>query len=336
MRLLVTGGAGFIGSNFVRHMLKRGDCHLRVFDALTYAGSLDNLADVSDRPTFEFVNGDVCDMEAVREATEGIEVVVHFAAESHNDRSIHGPGGAVKTNINGTFNMLDAAREAKIGRFVYISTDEVYGEAVDRPMRESDPLRPRGPYSASKAGADLMCYAFFVTYGLPVIVHRATNNYGPYQYPEKLVPLFVYRALRDETLPVYGDGMQVRDWLHVADNCRAIELLIEKGEPGEAYNVAGGNERPNMDVIRLLLDELGKPEDLIRHVIDRPGHDVRYSLSDSKIELLGWSPEIEWEHGMRATFRWYAEHRDWLDAAVRRGEEFLEQWYADRGWSGGG
>jgi dTDP-glucose 4,6-dehydratase len=197
-------------------------------------------------------------------------------------------------------------------------------------MRESDAFRPRGPYSASKAGADLLCYAYHVTYGLPVVIHRATNNYGPYQFPEKLVPLFAYRALRDEPLPVYGDGRQVRDWLHVDDNCRALELLLERGVPGEAYNVPGGNERENLEVIRVLLDELGKPASLIRHVEDRPGHDVRYSLEGGKIAALGWRPEVEWEAGLRAAVRWFAEHREWLEASVARGKAFLDQWYARR------
>jgi len=332
LRLLVTGGAGFIGSNFVRHMLRRGDCRARVLDALTYAGNLDNVADVSSDPGFEFVRGDVCDPEAVRQAIRDTDVVVHFAAETHNDRSIHGPGGAAATNVMGTLNLLEAAREADLDRFIFISTDEVYGEALGPPKTETDRLQPRGPYSASKAGADLMCQAYHVTYGLPVIIHRATNNYGPYQYPEKLIPLFCYRALRGESLPVYGDGMQVRDWLHVGDNCRAIELLIERGEPGEIYNVPGDNERPNLDVIRLMLDELGKPESLISFVEDRPGHDVRYSLNGGKIELLGWDADVEWEDGMRRTVRWYAEHREWLEASVKRGEDFLKQWYAKRGW----
>jgi len=332
VKLLVTGGAGFIGCNFVRHLLRRDDCTVRVLDALTYAGSLDNLADVADDPRFEFLQGDVCDPQVVREALRGVEVVVHFAAESHNDRSIHGPGGAVMTNVIGTQNLLDASRDVGLQRFVFISTDEVYGEALARPKTESERLQPRGPYSASKAGADLMCHAYFVTYALPVVIHRATNNYGPYQYPEKLIPLFCYRALRDESLPVYGDGKQVRDWLHVSDNCRAIELLIERGVPGEAYNVPGHNERPNLEVIRLLLDELGKPESLIDFVEDRPGHDVRYSLDGAKIAQLGWRAEVGWEAGMRSTFRWFAKHQDWLEASVKRGEDFLKQWYANRGW----
>jgi len=333
VRLLVTGGAGFIGCNFVAHMLRREDCSVRVLDALTYAGNRENLTEVSADSRFEFLQGDVCDREAVEQALAGIDVVVHFAAESHNDRSIHGPGGAVTTNVMGTLTLLDASREADLERFIFISTDEVYGEALDQPKTENDPLQPRGPYSASKAGADLMCRAYFVTYGLPVIIHRATNNYGPYQYPEKLIPLFCYRALRDESLPVYGDGMQVRDWLHVSDNCRAIGLLVEHGVPGEAYNVPGDNERPNMDVIRLMLDELGKPESLIDFVEDRPGHDVRYSLGGTKIAELGWRAEVPWETGMRSTFRWFAEHRDWLEASVGRGEDFLKQWYAKRGWN---
>jgi len=330
MNLLVTGGAGFIGCNFVRHVLRRADCRIRVLDALTYAGSLDNLADVTGLPSFEFVRGDVCDREAVEAAMAGIDTVVHFAAESHNDRSIHGPSGAVTTNVMGTLTVLDAARAVGVARLVHISTDEVYGEARAAPMTESDAFKPRGPYSAGKAAADLLCYAYFVTYGVPVIVHRATNNYGPYQYPEKLIPLFVYRALRDEPLPVYGEGTQVRDWLHVSDNCRAIDLLLDQGLPGEAYNVPGGNERPNLQVIELILDELGKPTSLIRHVEDRPGHDVRYSLDGSKIAALGWQPEVEWERGIRATVRWFAEHRNWLEASIQRGKEFLDQWYSGR------
>jgi len=330
MNLLVTGGAGFIGCNFVRHMIRRADCRVRVLDALTYAGSLENLADVTGLPSVEFVLGDVCNHRAVEAAMTGIDTVAHFAAESHNDRSIHGPGGAVTTNVMGTLTVLEAARAAGVARLVHISTDEVYGEARGAPMIESEAFKPRGPYSAGKAGADLLCYAYFVTYGLPVVVHRATNNYGPYQYPEKLIPLFVYRALRDEPLPVYGDGRQVRDWLHVSDNCRAIELLLDRGLSGEAYNVPGGNERPNLQVIELILDELRKPTSLIRHVEDRPGHDVRYSLDGSKIAALGWQPEVEWEQGLRATVRWFADHREWLEASVRRGKEFLDQWYAGR------
>jgi len=333
MKLLVTGGAGFIGCHFVRHMLQRGDCAVRVLDALTYAGSLENLADVAEHPAYEFIQGNVCDCETVVRATEGVEAVVHFAAESHVDRSIHGPSGAVYTNVMGTLQVLEAARDAEVERVVIISTDEVYGEARGAAMTETSPLNPRNPYAAAKTGADRLGYAYFVTYGLPAIIHRATNNYGPYQFPEKLVPLFVYRALRDQPLPVYGDGLQVRDWLQVSDNCRAIELLLTAGEPGEAYNVPGGNERPNLEVIRLLLDELGKPESLIAYVADRPGHDVRYALDGAKIATLGWQPQVEWEPGMRATVRWFAEHPEWLERSVQRGAAFLGQWYARRAWS---
>jgi len=332
MKLLVTGGAGFIGCNFVRHMLGRGHCAVRVLDVLTYAGSRSNLEDVAEHPAFEFIEGDVCDRETVERATAGVEAVVHFAAESHVDRSIHGPGGAVYTNVMGTLQVLEAARHAALPRVIVISTDEVYGDAPDAAMTEASPLNPRNPYSAAKAGADRLAYAYFVTYGLPVIIHRATNNYGPYQFPEKLVPLFVYRALRGEPLPVYGDGQQVRDWLHVSDNCRAVELLLTAGQPGEAYNVPGGNERPNLAVIRLLLDELGQPESLIQHVEDRPGHDVRYSLDGAKIAALGWQPQVPWEPGLRATVRWFAEHSEWLEQSVQRGAEFLGQWYARRAW----
>ena len=332
MRILVTGGLGFIGSNFVRHMLRNRDCSIRAFDAMTYAGNIENLSDVSDYRGLEIVVGNICDQDAINAATEGCDVVVHFAAESHVDRSIHDPGVAIETNVTGTFCTLQAARRSAVDRFILISTDEVYGEAHDTSFAEGDPLTPRNPYSASKAAADRLGHAYFTTYDLPVIVHRAANNYGPYQFPEKLIPLFCYRALRDETLPVYGDGMQVRDWLHVEDNCRAIELLIEKGVPGEAYNVPGGNERPTMDVVRLLLDELGKPESLIRHVIDRPGHDFRYSINGAKLRALGWSPDVAWEAGMRATIRWFAEHPKWLASSMVRGEVFLSEWHQKRGW----
>lgn len=331
MRVLVTGGAGFIGCNFVRHALaERRNLRVRVFDKLTYAGSLDNLAGVLEDPRCEFLQGDICDAEALAHATDGVDAIVHLAAESHVDRSIISAEAAVQTNFVGSFRVFEAARAAGVTRVLHVSTDEVYGAALGEPFTEHDPLNPRNPYSATKAGADRLAYSYFVTHELPVVIARPSNNYGPWQYPEKLIPFFVWRALHDEHLPVYGDGMQVRDWLHVADHCRALLLLLESGAPGEAYNVHGGNERPNLETIRLILDELGKPESLIRHVEDRPGHDVRYSMDATKIRALGWEPQIEWEAGIRATVRWFAAHRDWMERSVARGKAYFEEWYKGR------
>lgn len=331
MRVLVTGGAGFIGCNFVRHALaERRNLRVRVFDKLTYAGSLDNLEGALDDPRCEFLQGDICDAEALAHATDGADAIVHLAAESHVDRSIISAEAAVQTNFVGSFRVFEAARAAGVARVLHVSTDEVYGAALGEPFTERDPLNPRNPYSATKAGADRLAYSYFVTHELPVVIARPSNNYGPWQYPEKLIPFFVWRALHDEHLPVYGDGMQVRDWLHVADHCRALLLLLESGAPGEAYNVHGGNERPNLETIRLILDELGKPESLIRHVEDRPGHDVRYSMDATKIRALGWEPQIEWEAGIRATVRWFAAHRDWMERSVARGKAYFEEWYRGR------
>lgn len=337
MHYLVTGGAGFIGCNYVRQLLATDPgCRVRVLDRLTYAGSLDNLQEVRDDRRLEFREGDICDPAAATAALVGIDVVVHFAAETHVDRSIHSAEAAVRTNVEGTFRLLEAARERDLHRFIHVATDEVYGSSFSMAsggaerFTEESVLKPRNPYSASKAGGDRLAYSYFVTYQLPVIITRPTNTYGPYQYPEKLIPFFVLRALRDEHLPVYGDGRQVRDWLHVSDHCRAIDLLIERGQPGQVYNIVGGNERENIEVIRLILEELGKPDSLIKHVEDRPGHDVRYALAGEKLQALGWEPRVEWEQGMRETIRWFAEHRDWLERSIARGQEFMEQWYAGR------
>ncbi len=331
MRLLVTGGAGFIGSNFVRYVLaERRDVHVRVLDKLTYAGSLDNLADVLDDARLEFVEGDICDQATVEAMAEDVDAIVHLAGESHVDRSIISAEAAVQTNFVGSFRVFEAARAAGVERVLHMSTDEVYGACLGEPFVETDPLEPRNPYSATKAGADRLAHSYFVTHDLPGVIARPSNNYGPWQYPEKLIPFFVWRALRDEHLPVYGDGMQVRDWLHVEDHCRALLLLLERGAPGEAYNIHGGNERPNLATIRLILDELGRPEGLIRHVEDRPGHDVRYAMDASKICALGGEPRVEWESGIRATVRWFAEHRDWMERATARGKAYFEEWYAGR------
>jgi len=331
MQYLITGGAGFIGSNYVRHLLASDpQAQVRVLDKLTYAGNLANLCDVADDPRFEFQQGDICDPEAVTAAFEGVEAVVHFAAETHVDRSIHSAEAAVKTNVEGSFRLLEAARGRDLKLFLHVATDEVYGSSEGCRYSECDALNPRNPYSASKAGGDRLAYSYFITYGLPVVITRPTNTYGPYQYPEKLIPLFVYRALNDQPLPVYGSGQQQRDWLHVEDHCRAIDILMASGTPGEAYNIVGGNERVNMEVVRLILDELGKPDSLIQHVEDRPGHDVRYALEDAGMRSLGWSSQIEWEQGMRDTIRWFAAHRQWLEDSIQRGREFMEAWYRGR------
>jgi dTDP-glucose 4,6-dehydratase len=328
MKVVITGGAGFIGSSYVRQALAaHPDWRITVLDKLTYAGSRENLP---DDPRLSFIEGDICDAATVQSALAGAEIVIHMAAESHVDRSIMGGREAVQTNVVGTFNVLEAARALSLQRFVHVSTDEVYGAITEGLFTENSPLNARNPYSASKAAGDRLAYAYFVTYGLPVLITRPCNNYGPRQYPEKLVPFFVYRALHDEPLPVYGDGMQVRDWLHVEDHCRALDTLLTAGELGQAYNIPAGNERTNMETIRLILDELGKPESLIRYVTDRPGHDVRYALDGSRIAALGWKPEIAWEQGMRATVRWFVEHRDWLEAMVARSAAYFAQWYKER------
>ena len=331
MHLLITGGAGFIGCNFVRHVLaEREDWRVRVLDKLTYAGSLDNLADVMDDPRFEFMHGDICDREMAEAAMDGVDAVVHLAAESHVDRSIISAEAAVQTNFVGSFRIFEAARAAGTGRVLHVSTDEVYGACFGDPFEEDDPLTPRNPYSATKAGADRLAHSYYITYDMPVVIARPSNNYGPWQYPEKLIPFFTWRALNDEHLPVYGDGMQIRDWLHVEDHCRALLLLLEEGEAGDAYNVHGDNERPNMEPLRLILAELGKPESLIRHVEDRPGHDVRNAMDATKLRALGWEPQIEWEQGIRKSVRWFAEHVDWMRSSVARGKAYFDEWYAGR------
>lgn len=331
MRILVTGGAGFIGCNFVRFLLREyQDLELTILDKLTYAGNLANLADVLDDNRLCFMEGDICDRAAAAEAMADAKVVVHLAAETHVDRSIMGGQVAARTNFMGTQVLLETARQVQPRLFLYISTDEVYGTCPQGAFSEQDPLNPRNPYSAAKAGADRLAYAYYVTYDLPVVISRPCNNYGPYQYPEKLVPFFVYRALRDEPLPVYGEGQQVRDWLHVQDHCRAMQVLLENGQAGETYNIAAGNERANLETVRLILDELGQPESLIEFVADRPGHDVRYALSGDKLAALGWEPQIRWEEGMRQTVRWFAAHQDWLEQSISRSRDYFEQWYAER------
>jgi dTDP-glucose 4,6-dehydratase len=331
VKYLVTGGAGFIGSNLVDYLLTtQPDAHVTVLDKLTYAGSRDNLKQARATGRLTFMLGDICDEDKALKACKKADVVIHAAAESHVDRSILSGEEAARTNFLGTFVTLEAARRAGVSKFLFVSTDEVYGSKPRGTFDEDSPLNPRNPYSAAKAGADRMAQAFFVTYGLPVVITRPSNNYGPRQFPEKLVPFFVSRALRDQPLPVYGDGQQRRDWLHVADHCRAMGTVLQKGQPGQAYNIPGGNERRNLQTIRVILDELGKPESLIHFVADRPGHDPRYPLKGSKIAGLGWEPEVEWEQGLRETVRWYVDNQDWLRKSLVRGEQFHKQWYATR------
>jgi dTDP-glucose 4,6-dehydratase len=313
LKVLVTGGAGFIGSNFVRRAIAtHPDWHITTLDKLTYAGRLENLKDVLDHPRHTFVQGDIIEASTSAPLVADAELVVHFAAETHVDRSILSAGEFITTDVYGTFVLLEAARSApQLRRFVQISTDEVYGSVTEGTSRETDELKPRNPYAASKAGADRLAYSFWATYGVPVTIVRASNNYGPYQYPEKLIPLFITNALDDRPLPLYGDGRNVRDWLHVSDHCRALDVVIERGESGEVYNIGGSNEVANIDLTRRLLDILAKPETLIQPVPDRPGHDRRYALDSSKVRALGWRPEIPFEDGLLATTEWYRQNEWW-------------------------
>ena len=327
MALLVTGGAGFIGGNFVRRRRASSPGEkLVVLDALTYAGNLASLADVTG---FELVRGDICDGPLVERTLRdhGVDRIVHFAAESHVDRSILGPGAFVQTNVVGTATLLEKAREADVKRFVHVSTDEVYGDLgpSDPPFTELTPLAPRSPYSASKAGSDHLVSAYFHTYRFPTLTTRCSNNYGPYQFPEKLIPLMILNALSDTALPVYGDGQNVRDWIHVEDHCAAVELVLERGNEGEVYNVGGRSERTNLDIVRTILRALSKPDSLISYVKDRPGHDRRYAIDDRKIEReLGFRPAFALDAGLAATVAWYRAHEPWW-AAVRSGE--YRSWY---------
>lgn len=318
MKVLVTGGAGFIGSNFIRFALKNyPDWEIVNLDKLTYAGNLENLKDIEKDPRYQFVRGDIADRAVVFELfrKERFDIVVNFAAESHVDRSILDSSPFIETNIKGVQVLLEAAREFSVEKFVQISTDEVYGslEPGDPPFTEESPLKPNSPYSASKAAADLLCRAYFVTYGVPVVITRSCNNYGPYQFPEKLIPLMITNALEDKPLPVYGDGENVREWLFVEDNCRAIELVVEKGRPGEVYNIGSGEERKNIEVVKEVLRILGKPESLITFVKDRLGHDRRYALDTSKVQKeFNWRPKISFPEGLEHTVEWYLRNRCWV------------------------
>ena len=313
VEVLVTGGAGFIGSNFVRHAIAaHADWRVTTLDKLTYAGRLENLKGVLDHPRHTFVKGDVTDPAVAAPLVQASDIVVHFAAETHVDRSIANAGEFIRTDVFGTFVLLEAAREApRLRRFVQISTDEVYGSVAEGASTETAELRPRNPYAASKAGADRLAYSYWATYDVPVIVTRASNNYGPYQFPEKIIPLFITNALDDVPVPLYGDGLNERDWLHVADHCRALDVLIERAASGEVYNIGGGNNVRNVDLTRAILRLLGKPETLIRSVPDRPGHDRRYCLDTAKTRSLGWEPRVPFENGLAETVDWYRANEWW-------------------------
>lgn len=313
VNVVVTGGAGFIGSNFVRYALAvHPDWHVTTLDKLTYAGRMENLQDVLNHPRHTFVQGDVADPGVVAPIVAAAHIVVHFAAETHVDRSLMSAGEFINTDVFGTFVMLEAARQAPgLKRFVQISTDEVYGAVMEGASRETDELRPRNPYSASKAGADRLAYSYWATYQVPVIITRASNNYGPYHFPEKVIPLFITNAIDDVPVPLYGDGLQERDWLHVSDHCRAVDMLIERGTSGEVYNVGGGNHVRNVDLTKQILDLLGKPHTLIRPVADRPGHDRRYCVDTSKLQAAGWAPQVPFDVGLAQTVAWFQQNEAW-------------------------
>ncbi|MGH9716957.1 MAG: dTDP-glucose 4,6-dehydratase [Candidatus Acidiferrales bacterium] len=334
MRILVTGGAGFIGSNFIRHILAlgRGDAVVN-YDKLTYAGNLANLDSVANDPRYVFMKGDICDAAAVEEAMNGCDAVVHFAAESHVDRSIYEPAASIETNVKGTFVLLQVARKLAVQRFVHISTDEVYGDMRPGAFADEDsPVEPSSPYSSSKAASDLLVRSFVRTYNFPAVITRSSNNYGPYQFPEKFLPLMVTNALDDKPLPIYGDGQQQRDWLHVEDNCRGIVAVLERGSIGEVYNIGGLDVVDNLTMAKRLLKLMGKPESLLTYVKDRPGHDRRYALRCEKMEKhLGWKPSVSLEEGLRQTIDWYKGQAAWL-AGVRDGNyrSYYEQYYENR------
>jgi dTDP-glucose 4,6-dehydratase len=312
MRLVVTGGAGFIGSNFVRMMLRRhDDLEIVVLDKLTYAGNLENLRDVEPDERYTFVKGDICDAAVVGEVVRGADAVVNFAAETHVDRSISGPQDFIRTDVLGTHTLLEAVRELGIARYLQISTDEVYGSTETGSFDEECPLSPSSPYSASKAAADLLVLAYRRTYGTPVLVTRSSNNYGPWQYPEKVVPLFITNAIDDRPLPLYGDGLNVRDWLFVEDNCTAVDAVLQRGSDGEVYNIGAGNEVDNLTLTRSILEHLGKAAGLIQFIADRPGHDRRYSIDCRKVQSLGWRPSIAFEEGLERTVAWYRDNPVW-------------------------
>jgi dTDP-glucose 4,6-dehydratase len=336
MKILITGGAGFIGSNFIRFLLQSGkDYQIINLDKLTYAGNLENLADLASTRNYEFVRGDICDGKLVEDLLgKGVEVVVNFAAESHVDRSLYEPDVFVQTNVVGLQILLHAAMRHKVRQFIQISTDEVYGSLgfQDPKFRENFNLAPNSPYSASKAAGDLLARSYFKTYGFPALVTRCSNNYGPYQFPEKLIPLFVTNAMENKPLPIYGDGLNVRDWIHVEDHCRALEMVLERGRAGEVYNIGGEEEKTNLEITKTILQMLGKSDSLIQYVTDRPGHDRRYAIDFSKIKKeIGWKPIYSLGEGLKQTVRWYIDHEVWW-RRIKSGayREFYEKHYTGR------
>jgi dTDP-glucose 4,6-dehydratase len=332
--ILVTGGAGFIGSNFVRYMLnKYKDYRIIVLDALTYAGNRENLADLEGDPSYFFYEGDIRDELVVDNLMSNVDAVVNFAAETHVDRSIHEAGMFIETDIKGAFVLLEAAKKYGVKRFLHISTDEVYGSIEDGSFKEGDLLEPNSPYSASKAGGDLLVRSYLKTFGVPVLITRSSNNYGPYQYPEKLIPLFITNAIDNQQLPLYGDGKNVRDWIYVDDNCSGIDAVLHKGETGKIYNIGAGNERENIFITHTILEYLHKPKSLIKPVKDRPGHDRRYSIDTNEIRALGWKPKHNLEDGLKMTIDWYVKNENWWRKIKEKQAEyqrFYEAQYKDR------
>jgi dTDP-glucose 4,6-dehydratase len=328
LKLLVTGGAGFIGSNFIRLILnKYSDYEVINLDALTYAGNLDNLKDIEKNQNYRFVQGDIRDEDVVDKVMKGVDAVVNFAAESHVDRSIGGPADFIQTDVYGTFVLLEAARQHGVGRYLQISTDEVYGSIKEGSFVETDRLEPSSPYSASKAGGDMQVMAYHTTYGLPTIITRSSNNFGPYQYPEKIIPLFITNLVEGKKVPLYGDGLNVRDWIYVTDNCEGLDAVLHKGEVGEIYNIGGGNERSNIFITNKILEILGKGEEMIEPVVDRLGHDFRYSIDCSKANALGWTPAYNFEDALRETVDWYLNN-EWWWKKIKSGE--FESYYREQ------
>lgn len=316
MKILVTGGAGFIGSCFIRHILsKHDDYEVINLDKLTYAGNIENLDDIKNDKRYTFIKGDICDKEIVNEITKNVDCVVNFAAESHVDRSIEGPEVFIETNVKGTLNLLQFSLKNKVQRYLQVSTDEVYGSlGKEGYFYETTPLSPNSPYSASKAGADMLVRAYFETYKMPNLITRCSNNYGPYQYPEKLIPFFITKLLKGEKVPVYGDGLNVRDWLYVYDHCEAIDVVLNKGKAGEVYNIGGHNEKTNLEITKLILNAMGKDESSIEYVKDRLGHDRRYAIANDKIQKeLGWEPSVKFEDGIKLTIDWYLKNQKWIN-----------------------
>ena len=332
-KVLVTGGAGFIGSNFIRYLCsKHPSWQIVNLDKLTYAGNLENLADIAGKPNYRFIKGDIADPKIVTDIlSEGFDIIINFAAESHVDRSVLDSSPFVETNIKGTQILLEGARRYKVGKFIQISTDEVYGSIIDGKFNEESPLMPSSPYASSKAAADLLCLSYFKTYKLPVLITRSSNNFGPFQFPEKLIPLAITNAIEDKPIPIYGDGQNIRDWLYVLDHCEAIDLIIRLGKAGEIYNIASGEERTNLELLGEILKIMGKPENLIQFVKDRPAHDRRYALDVAKIRGLGWKPKYHFKESLKETINWYLSHQSWW-RRIKSGDyaDYYEKVYSKR------